>query len=238
MEDRDTRRAGRRSGVRRVVLRTGIGVALALPLAALLVGSALAATITSLAWYGGITNGNARATGLAATYGTADQQPYCVGTNFVISGSGFVTDGVTGVTIGGVAARYFSVGDNATLYAGIGADAKTGPVVVTTRSGGTATSTSNVTITPCQAAAPVAKPAATAVSPAKAKGGKKVELLGSGFIGTRSVTVGGVATSFSVPSDYNLYVIVPKTAKNGALPIVVTTAAGPTTLKVKVTKTA
>jgi hypothetical protein len=228
-----------KSGGRRgTVLRTSLCLVVLVPAVGLTAASAIAATITSFAWYGSTTSGANRNTTLGATSATADSPPYCVGTNIVINGSGFVSDGgVTGVTIGGVAARYFSVGADDTLYAGVGANAQTGPIAVTTKLG-TATSPMNVNILPCSLAA-VARPIASTVTPAKAKSGKKVEVLGSGFIGTKSVTVGGVTTSFSIPSDYNLFLIMPKTAKNGPVAVVLTSAAGAnTTLKIKLTKVA
>src|SRR5262249_13819452 len=118
-------------GRRGTVLRTSLCLVVLVPVVGLAAASALAATITSFAWYGSTPSGANRNTTLGAPSATADLPPYCVGTNVVINGSGFVSDGgVTGLTIGGVPARYFSVGADDTLYAGVGANAKTGPIVV------------------------------------------------------------------------------------------------------------
>jgi hypothetical protein len=219
--------------------RAVLCLAVLVPLALVVAAPSLAASITSFAWYGNTTNGGTPATGLAAGIGTADLFPYCVGTNMVINGQGFVADGgVSAVTIGGKAARYYTVGSDSQIYAGVGVGATTGPIQVTTPAG-VATSPATVSIQPCQATSGVAPlPKATGIKPAKAKGGAKVEVFGSGFLGTSGVMVGGVKTSFSLPSDYNLYFIVPKTAPNGKQKIVLTGIAGVThTLTVTINKT-
>src|SRR5262249_11598342 len=157
-------------GYMRSLSRTALCVAVLVPLALVVVAGSLAASITSFAWYGNTTNGGTPATGLAAGIGTADLYPYCVGTNMVINGQGFTTEGgVTGVTIGGKPARYYTVGSNTQLFAGVGVGATSGSVQVTTANGGTATSPSSVSIQPCQATSGVVSiPKATGIKPAKA----------------------------------------------------------------------
>jgi hypothetical protein len=219
--------------------RTAICAVILVSLALLAVASASAASITSFAWYGNTTNGGTPSTGLAAGIGTADLYPYCVGTNIVINGQGFVSDGgVSAVTIGGKPARYFKVGSDSQLFAGVGAGAVTGTIQVTTPAG-VATSSSTVSIQPCQTTnGVVALPKATGIKPTKAKGGAKIEVFGSGFLGTTGVSVGGINAAFSLPSDYNVYFILPKALANGKQKIVFTGLAGVThTLTVTINKT-
>jgi len=140
----------------------------------------------------------------------------------MITGSGFVTDGgIVSVTIGGVPASEIVVGSDQYLYARVGPGATSGPIVVTTKAG-TARATPDAQVVPCQSTATASsKPAVASVTPVKAKGGKKIKLSGSGFVGTSSVTVGGVPATFSIPSDNLMYVIVPKAAKTGQQTILV-----------------
>jgi hypothetical protein len=222
----------------RSVSRAVLCVAVLVPLALVVVGSSLAASITGFSWYGSTTSGASPATGLAAGIATADLYPYCVGTNIVINGGGFVKDGgVSAVTIGGKPARYYTIGSDSQIFAGVGVGATTGTIQVTTPAG-VATSSGTVSIQPCQSTSGVAPlPKATGIKPTSAKGGAKIEIFGSGFLGTSAVTVGGVKTSFSLPSDYNLYFILPKTAPSGKQKIVLTGIAGVTrTLTVTINK--
>jgi hypothetical protein len=223
----------------RSLSRTALCFAVLVPLALVIAASSFAASITSFAWYGSTTSGQTVNTGLAASIGTADLYPYCVGTNIVINGQGFVADGgVSAVTIGGKPARYFTVGSNTQIFAGVGVGATTGTVQVTTPAG-IATSSGTVSIQPCQTTnGVVAIPKATSLKPTKAKGGAKIEIFGSGFLGTTGVSVGGINASFSLPSDYNLYFILPKALANGKQKIVLTGIAGVThTLTVTINKT-
>jgi hypothetical protein len=164
--------------------------------------------------------------------GTADQPPYCVGSTIHINGSGFVSDGgVTAVTIGNVPAKTFSVGSDSVLFAQIGPNATTGPVTVTTPAGTATSGGLNETIWPCSAQPSTSKPAIKTITPASAKGGQKVTVEGAGLIGITRVSVGGVRASYSVQHDSTIVVVIPKTAKNGALRIGITTPTGLATAK-------
>jgi hypothetical protein len=206
----------RGSASRRVSLRTALCLSVLLALGLVAAGSAGAVTITS--WVGGKAAVPAVVTASSAS---------CPGTMVMITGSGFVNDGgIVSVSIGGVPASEVVVGSDQYLYARVGAGATSGPVVVTTKAG-TAKATPDAVVWPCQATAAAAtKPAITSVTPLKAKGGKKVRLFGSGFVGTKSVTVGGSATAYAIPSDNVMYVIVPASAKAGQLSIQVTNSLG------------
>jgi hypothetical protein len=186
-------------------------------------GSAGAATITS--WVGG--------KGATPTIVTADGGA-CVPTLITINGSGFVTDGgVTSVSIGGVRATEIIVGSNTIVYARVGKGATNGPVSLTTPAG-TVTSPTNALVWPCQASgAASGKPAITAIT-AKQKAGKKFRLLGSGFVGTTSVKVGGIAAAYAIPSDGIMWVIMPADAKKGVLTAEVTNNVG--TAKAQIVK--
>ena len=140
----------------------------------------------------------------------------CPGTVVMLTGAGFVNDGgIVSVSIGGVPAAEVVVGSDQYLYARVGSGATSGPIVVTTKAG-TATATPNAIVVPCQSSATATtKPAVAGVKPVKAKGGKKITLSGSGFVGTTSVTVGGIKAAYAIPSDNVMYIIVPKDAKTG-----------------------
>jgi hypothetical protein len=63
----------------------------------------------------------------------------------------------------------------------------------------------------------------------KAHLGAKIQLLGSGFIWITGVTVGGQTATYAIPSDQNMYVIIPTSAsngKNGKATIALTNAKG------------
>jgi hypothetical protein len=179
-------------------------------------GSAGAVTITS--WIGG-----KGATPAIVTAGDGA----CPGTMTTINGTGFVSDGgQPSVTIGGVAASEVIVGSDIILYARVGAGAQDGSVVVTTPRG-SATATTKVDVVPCQSSGAAAlKPAIEVVAPQKAKGGKKIRIFGSGFVGTKSVKVGGLTAAYAIPTDNLMYIIVPKDAKAGQLAIEITNTLG------------
>jgi hypothetical protein len=161
--------------------------------------------------------------------------PYCTGSVLTISGSGFVTDGgVKSVTIGGVPAASFFVGSDSVMYAVVGSGAQNGPVVVTTPLG-SVTSTQTESVFPCASGPPTAKPSVTSSTPKSVKAGKRVELIGSGFVGTTSVTVNGAAAKYAIPSDENIYVTIPSGTKAGSkASVTITSSAGTTTASVKV----
>jgi len=178
-------------------------------------GPAGAATITS--WVGG--------KGATPTIVTAGGGA-CVPTLITINGSGFVTDGgVTSVSIGGVRASEIIVGSNTIVYARLGVGATSGPVTLTTPAG-TVTASPNAFVYPCQATgAATGKPTISAVT-GKQKAGKKIRLLGAGFVGTTSVKVGGVAAAYAIPSDGIMWVIMPTDAKKGVVTVEVTNNQG------------
>jgi hypothetical protein len=178
-------------------------------------GSAGAVTITS--WVGG----SSKVPQLVTAAGN------CPGTVVTITGTGFVNDGgPVSVTIGGVAASPVIVGSDTTIFARVGAGATSGTVVVTTKAG-SATSSANAIVYPCQATgAAASKPTIDTVSPQRAKSGKKLRLLGSGFVGAQKVTVNGAAVTYAIPSDNLMYVIVPAGAKTGLDTIEITTGMG------------
>ncbi len=199
----------------RMFLRTACGVSVLVALGLVAAGSAGAVTITS--WVGG----KASVPQLVTAPGA------CPGTVMTITGTGFVNDGgIVGVTVGGVPSTDITVGTDATLFARVGAGATSGPVVVTTKAG-TATAASSAIVFPCQSTgAATTKPTIDSVSPQRAKAGKLLRLVGSGFVGTKSVTVGGDTTAYAIPSDNRLYVRVPADAKAGLATIVVTNGMG------------
>ena len=178
-------------------------------------GSAGAVTITS--WVGG----KASVPQLVTAAGT------CPGTVVTITGTGFVNDGgITSVTIGGAPAGVVIVGSDTTLFARVGVGATSGPIVVTTKAG-SATASPNAIVYPCQATGAAAeKPTIVSVAPQRAKSGKKLKLIGSGFVGAQTVTVNGGAATYAIPSDNVMYVIVPAGAKAGLDTIVVTNGMG------------
>jgi hypothetical protein len=204
---------------RRRMRRAGLSIAVIVPLALAVTSSAFAVTISSF----------------LGTFGRASDLPYCYGSTLTVTGTGFVNDGgVTSVTIGGVPAANYSVGSDTTLYALIGQGATTGTVVVTTKAG-TATAPGQEYIYPCASAPATALPTVTR-APAKARLGARIQIFGSGLIGTTSVTVGGVTATYAIPSDANMYIIIPTTAanaKSGQAKITLTNAKG--TVSVPVT---
>ena len=165
----------------------------------------------------------------------APSPPYCDASILTIQGSGFVNEGgITNVTIGGTPVSSFWTNNDGVLQAIVASGTKTGRIVVTTRSS-TATSATDVTIVPCEAGPPTAKPFVSA-APAKVKGGKQIQVHGSGLVGVTSVTVGGTPAAFAIPTDQNMYVVIPKTGATGKTTIKFMSAAG--TTSIVVTKTA
>jgi len=244
----------------RALFRTTVCVAVLTPFALLIAGSASAVTIATVGSYfgTGATTINNQAVA------TAEDYPYCSGTYEAIQGSGFVYDSanpdptkgaVISVMMGNVPAAQFWVGSDTKMYAQVGKGATTGPVVVTTTAGtfstdslpggrldgGLGTALQNLTpglkIIPCVSKPTIVKAAVTSIKPSKAKGGKRVTINGSGFSGVTKVTIGGKDATFAVVQDQNMVVIVPTTAKNGKLPVVITNSAGTVTSTVSLTKT-
>src|SRR3954471_21015200 len=138
--------------------RTAVCLSALLVLGAVASGSAGAVTITS--WIGG-----KGATPDIVTAGGGA----CPGTMTTNNGSGFVSEGVTGVSIGGVPSSEIIIGSDTIMYARTGPGATDGSVSVTTKAG-TALATTKVNVVPCQSTAVAAtKPTIDAVSPQKTK---------------------------------------------------------------------
>lgn len=229
------------SGSMRKPFRSAFCGVVVMAFALLAVGSAFAATITSAGTMGGTRSGSGTT---ARNVATAQDDPYCSGTYFSITGTGFVADGgVRGVEIGNVPAAWFKVGSDKTLYAQVGKGATTGPIIITTAKG-TVSSDSlpggrvnlsdtseqglmpGIQIVPCVSKPTITKAAVTGIKPNPAKGGKNVQVNGSGFSGVTKVTVGGMAAIFAIVQDQNMIVNVPKSAPSGKLALVITNAAG------------
>jgi large repetitive protein len=113
-----------------------------------------------------------------------------VGTSVTINGTGL--SGATAVRFGGVAAPSFSVNPSGTQISTIvPSGAVTGKVTVTTP-GGTATSSTNFTVT-------TTAPTISSFSPKSGPVGTSVRISGSGFAGATAVRFNGVAAaSFTV----------------------------------------
>lgn len=207
------------------LFRTLLCLAVLVALGVVAAGSAGAATISG--WIGG--------KGATPAIVTAPSAA-CYGTMTTINGTGFVSDGgVPKVTIGGVPSSEVIVGSNTIIYARVGNGATSGPVVVTTPAG-SVTATPNANVVACQAtAAAEGKPTISTIT-SKAKGGKKFRLLGTGYVGTTSVKVGGLTATYSIPGDGIMYVIMPEAAKNGVVSVDVTNNKG--TVKASLVKTA
>jgi hypothetical protein len=240
----------------RALFRTTACVAVLTPFALLIAAAAGAVTITSAGTHSGTSFGNNITT---ANVATAKEDPYCSGTIFGIRGTGFATEGgIKSVTMGNVPAAYFLVGSDIIMYAQVGPGATDGPIVVTTGNGtsfstdqlpggrlnttGQGTSPQGlkpgIVILPCPSKLPIAKAVVTGIKPNPQKGGKRVFLSGSAFTGVTKVTVGGVPAAFAATSETGMVVIVPTTAKNGRLPVVLTNSAGAVTSKVMLVKKA
>jgi hypothetical protein len=240
----------------RALLRTTACVAVLTSVVLLVAATASAVTITRAGSMAGIAFGNTIST---SNVSTAKDDPYCSGTIFGILGTGFAWEGgIRSVMMGGVPAAYFLVGSDTLMYAMVGPGAKDGPIVVTTgngtsfstdslpggrlNQGGQGTSPQGlkpgIVVMDCPSKLVVAKPVVTGIKPNPQKGGKRVFLSGSAFTGVTKVTVGGVPAAFAATSETGMVLIVPTTAKNGRLPVVLTNSAGTVTSKVMLVKKA
>jgi hypothetical protein len=212
-----------RGSFTRVSLRTVSCFAVLAALGLVIAGSAGAATVTS--WVGG----------KASVPQVVTAAGNCPGTVIMITGSGFQTDGgPVSVTIGGSASPQVIVGADQYVYAVVGNSAQSGPVVVTTSKGSVTAPGGNAIVYPCQSTGVAGeKPAVDSHSPSSIKAGGKLTINGVGFVGTKTVTVGGEAANYSIPSDNLMYVRIPKDAKSGPIDIVITNTLG--TVKTSVT---
>jgi hypothetical protein len=114
-------------------------------------------------------------------------------TNMTVTVTGTHLTDATGVSFGGTAASSFSVASDNSLTAVVGSGA-TGNVVVTTPNG--SLTLSGFTFQPY-----ITTPVITTVYPWMGQPGDTVEIWGSGFTGTTSVTFGGVAAAFVIRND-------------------------------------
>jgi len=198
--------------------RMAFGLSMLIGLGLVAAGSAGAVTITS--WVGG----------KASVPQVVTAPGNCPGTIISINGTGFVNDGgITGVTIGGVPAGEVTIGSDSLIFARVGAGVKDGGSVSVSTRAGTATSPTPLVVYPCQATAAAAvKPQIDSLSPTSIKAGGKLTLHGAGFVGLKSVTVGGENVNWAVPSDNLMYIRLPSTAKAGTAPVVLVNTLGAT----------
>jgi len=141
-----------------------------------------------------------------------------VGTSVEISGGGFNDSSeVTAVTFNGTAAT-FTVGSNAELTATVPSGATSGPIAVTD-SEGTATSSTNFTVT--------GVPTITSFEPTSGPVGTSVVIRGTAFSGATAVRFHGTSATFTVSSNTRINATVPAGATTG--PIAVTTPGGTAT---------
>ncbi|MEO6044759.1 MAG: IPT/TIG domain-containing protein, partial [Tepidiformaceae bacterium] len=143
----------------------------------------------------------------------------------VITGTGFTTSGMT-VAFGGTLAIFTYNSPTSITAVSPAHCAGLTDVIVTTLAGSSPNTTADdFTYTGTAGCIPTV----TSVSPASGVIGSTVTLTGTGFIGTTSVTVGGVTASFSFVSDSSLTVVIPAGTPNGVVDIRVTNATGQST---------
>ena len=147
-----------------------------------------------------------------------------VGTTVTINGSGF--SGATAVAFNGASASY-TVNSASQITATVPNNAGTGPITVTTPNG-TATSSTNYTVT-------VAAPSISGFTPASGPVGTTVTINGSGFSGATAVAFNGASASYTVNSASQITATVPNNAGTG--PITVTTPNGTATSSTNYTVT-
>lgn len=192
--------------------RLALSISLLLAVGLVAAGSAGAVTITS--WVGG----------KASVPQVVTAAGNCPGTVITINGTGFVKDGgITGVSIGGVPAGEITIGSDTLLFARVGANANNNGSVSVSTKAGTATSSVPVIVYPCQSTGVAGeKPAVDSLSPKSAKAGAKLTLHGIGYVGIKTVTVGGEKANYAVPSDNLMYIRLPSDLKAGAQEIDIT----------------
>ena len=141
----------------------------------------------------------------------------------VITGTGFTTSSMT-VAFGGTLAIFTYNSPTSITAVSPAHSAGLVDVIVTTLAGSSPITTGDqFTYTGTSI------PVVTGVSPATGAIGSTVTLTGTGFIGTTSVTVGGVVASFTIVSDTSLTVVIPAGTPNGVVDIRVTNATGQST---------
>jgi cytochrome c peroxidase len=137
-----------------------------------------------------------------------------VGTGVTITGTTFA--GATAVSFNGVAAT-FTVSPSGTITTTVPAGATTGPITVTTPSGGPLVTTTRFTVTP----------AITSFAPTIGAVGTGVTITGTNFTGATAVSFGGRVATFTVSNSGTVTATVPAGATTG--PIAVTTLDGTAT---------
>ena len=136
-----------------------------------------------------------------------------VGTKVTVKGTNFAS--VKYVKFAGVVST-FKVASTTKLTATVPAGAKTGKITVTT-TGGTATSVANFSVLP----------SVSSFTPSSGIIGSNVTIAGSGLFGATSVTLNGLATTYTVNSANSITMTVPAGATSGT--IAVFTPSGNTT---------
>jgi cytochrome c peroxidase len=136
------------------------------------------------------------------------------GTVVTITGTNFT--GATAVSFNGVAAG-FTEGPPGTITTTVPAGATTGPITVTTPSGGPLKTTTRFTVTP----------GITSFAPTFGGIGTGVTISGTNFTGATAVSFGGRAAAFTVSNSGSIATTVPAGAITG--PISVTTLDGTAT---------
>jgi hypothetical protein len=137
-----------------------------------------------------------------------------VGTGVTITGTTFT--GATAVSFNGVTAT-FTEGPPGTITTTVPAGATTGPITVTTPSGGPLVTTTRFTVTP----------AMSSFAPANGPVGTSVTITGTSFTGATSVSFGGKTATFTVNNSTTVTTTVPFGANTGL--ITVTTLDGTAT---------
>ncbi|HYM80621.1 MAG TPA: IPT/TIG domain-containing protein, partial [Candidatus Limnocylindria bacterium] len=184
----------------------------------------LRATVPSGATTGRIAVVNGNGTGLSVSDFTVIQPPTIsffapqagpIGGQVSVHGTGLAS--ATAVTFNGAGASFIAASDTL-LMTTVPASAGSGPITVTNPAG-TATSTTSFAV--------VSPPTITFFSPASGSIGSDVEVHGSSFSSTGTVTFNGAAADFTVEGDTLLHATVPEDATAG--PIAVTNPGGTAT---------
>lgn len=137
-----------------------------------------------------------------------------------ITGTGFTSSGMT-VKFGTVTAVFTYIDTTTIIAVAPAQSAGTVDVIVTTP-GGTSPNTAADNFTYTGSTAPVV----TSVSPASGPVGTTITIIGTGFTGATSVTVGGVPASFTVNSSTQITATVPTGTPAGVVDVRVTGPGG------------
>ena len=135
------------------------------------------------------------------------------GTSVKIKGTNFTT--ATGVSFHGTPAQSFTINSDSKLFAVVAAGTTSGTITVT-GPGGTATSPGSFTVGGGGGGGGVT---IASFSPTSGKVGTKITIKGSGFKNTKSVSINGTKTSFSVKSDTSISATVQKGTTSGPIKV-------------------